>query len=150
MKPKTIKVKLFCKGNLTAIPIEFNPKLEFGKVRAPVVVSINGYSYQSTIASMAGEVFIPLRKSHREASRVNSDEVYSIQIKLDIQKRDVNAPEELEQALKAEKSLWIKWQQLSYTMQKEYTESIITAKKQETKIRRLNKAIQEISQRKLK
>ncbi len=150
MKSKTINVKLLSKGNLTAIPIGFNPKQVFGKVRAPVIVTLNGYSYKSTISSMGGEIFVPLRKSHREAANVNSNEVYSIQIELDTQKREIKAPEELERALKAEETLWKKWQRLSYTMQKEYAESISSAKKQETKIRRLEKAIQEISTRKLK
>lgn len=146
----TIEVQLLVKGNSTAIPIPFDPKQVFGKVRAPVVVNINGYTYSSTIASMGGEIFIPLRKSHREVANVNAEEIYSVHIELDTQKRVINPPKELEEILKTDKLLRAKWQQLSYTIQKEYAQSITSAKKQQTKSRRLQKAVNEISTRAIK
>ena len=49
------------------IPLGFDPKSVFGKVRAPVKVTLNGYTYRSTIAAMGGPPCIPLRRSNREA-----------------------------------------------------------------------------------
>ena len=40
------------------VPVPFDPKALCGKVRAPVRVTLNGYTYRSTIASMGG----PLRR----------------------------------------------------------------------------------------
>ena len=46
----------------------FDPKVVFGKIRAPVKVTLNGHTYRSTIAAMGGPPCIPLRKSNREAA----------------------------------------------------------------------------------
>lgn len=35
-------------------PVPFDPKSVFGKVRAPVSVTVNGYTYQSAIATISG------------------------------------------------------------------------------------------------
>ena len=56
------------------IPIEFDPRPVSGKIRAPVRVTLNGYTYRSTIASMGGQLCLPLRKSHREAAGLKGDE----------------------------------------------------------------------------
>lgn len=49
---KSFKTTIVREQSLCFIPVPFDPKLVFGKVRAPVVVTLNGYSYRSTIASM--------------------------------------------------------------------------------------------------
>ncbi len=51
-------------GSMCAIPVAFDPKVVFGKVRAPVKVTLNGYTFRSTIAAMGGPLFIPFRKSN--------------------------------------------------------------------------------------
>ena len=50
------------------IPLTFDPKSVFGKLRAPVKVTLNGYTYRSTIAAMGGPPCVPLRRSNREAA----------------------------------------------------------------------------------
>ena len=52
------------------IELPFDPKEVFGKVRAPVKVTLNGYTFRTTIAAMGGPPCIGLRTSHREAARV--------------------------------------------------------------------------------
>ena len=37
---------------MCAIPVRFDPTPIFGEVRAPVRVTLNGYSYRSTIAAV--------------------------------------------------------------------------------------------------
>ncbi|MBI4871411.1 MAG: DUF1905 domain-containing protein [Candidatus Riflebacteria bacterium] len=44
------------------------PSSIFGKVRAPVKVTLNGYTCRSTIASMEGCLAVPLRRSNRRTS----------------------------------------------------------------------------------
>lgn len=66
----TFTCTLLSEGAMAAIPIDFDQRAVFGKARAPVVVTLNGHSYRSTIFNMGGEVFVPLRKSHREAAGV--------------------------------------------------------------------------------
>ena len=53
-------------GSMCFIPLTFDPKAVFGKVRVPVKVTVNGHTYRSTIAAMGGPACVPLRKSNRK------------------------------------------------------------------------------------
>ncbi|MEJ0099693.1 MAG: DUF1905 domain-containing protein [Pseudomonadota bacterium] len=86
---------------MSSIPVTFDPKVVFGKVRAPVKVTLNGYSYRSTIFSMGGRVFIPLRASHREAAGVREEATLQVKVELDTQQRTVELPPNLRKALTA-------------------------------------------------
>ena len=79
----TFTVALLSEGAMSAIPIAFDQRAVFGKARPPVVVTINGYSYRSTIAIMSGETFVPLRTSHREAAGVAQGGTYEVTLTLD-------------------------------------------------------------------
>ena len=54
MVTKTFRTTVVRNGSVCFIPVTFDPKVVFGKVRAPVKVTLNGYTYRSTIAAMAG------------------------------------------------------------------------------------------------
>ena len=65
---KTFKVTIVRNGSICYIPLTFDPKPVFGTLRAPVKVTLNGYTFRSTIAAMGGPPCIPFRRSHREAA----------------------------------------------------------------------------------
>lgn len=50
MLSQTVRVKIVRDGSKCFVPVPFDPKAVFGKVRAPVLVQLNGYTYRSTIA----------------------------------------------------------------------------------------------------
>jgi len=129
------------------IPLTFDPKSVFGKVRAPVKVTLNGYTYRSTIAAMGGPPFIPLRKSNREEAGLEGNETLEVRLDLDTEKREVKPPADFVKALKAAPPGWERWQELSYTHQREYVEALAGAKKPETRARRLERAVQAIRSR---
>jgi Domain of unknown function (DUF1905) len=74
MSSKTFKTIIVREGSMCYVPVPFDPRTVFGKVRAPVKVTLNGYTYRSTIASMGGTVCVPLRKSNREAAGLEGGE----------------------------------------------------------------------------
>jgi Domain of unknown function (DUF1905) len=80
MTSKVVKVKIVREGSMCFVPVPFDPKAVFGIVRAPVKVTLNGYTYRSTIASMGGTVCIPLRKSNREAAGLEGGETVDVKI----------------------------------------------------------------------
>ena len=129
------------------IPVTFDPKAVFGKVRAPVKVTLNGYTYRSTIAAMGGPPCIPLRRSNREAAGLEGDETIEVRLDLDTDVRKVKAPADLVKALKVAPPAWQKWRALSYSHQREYVEGIVGAKKPETRARRIAAAVREIRAR---
>ena len=131
---------------MCAIPVPFDPKPIFGKVRAPVRVTLNGYSYRSTIAAMGGPLLIPLRRSHREAAGLDGDETLKVTIELDAEIRDVAPPPELVKALKAA-GVWDRWAELSYTHRREHVEAIANAKRPETRQRRIDAAVKALDRK---
>jgi Domain of unknown function (DUF1905) len=92
MPQKTVTVTLHLEGSTCFIPVTFDPKAVFGKVRAPVKVTLNQYSYRSTIASMGSVTCIPLRRSHREAAGLVGGEQIAATIELDVEPREVDLP----------------------------------------------------------
>ena len=140
MISKTFKAKIVREGAMCCIPLTFDPKSVFGKVRAPVTVTLNGYTYRSTIAAMGGSRFVPLRRSHREAAGLNGHETIDVRLDLDNEKREVTIPADLIRALKAIPGAMEQWRKLSYTHQREHVEAIEGAKKPETRNRRITRA----------
>lgn len=129
------------------IPVPFDPKPLFGKVRAPVRVTLNGHTYCSTIASMGEGPCIPLRRSHREAAGLEGGETLAVTLELDEEKREVAPPADLVKALKAGPGAWERWGALSYTHQREHVEAVEEAKKPETRARRIARAVEMVSAR---
>ena len=144
MSSKTFEATILREGSMCAIPLTFDPKSVFGKVRAPVRVTLNGYTFRSTTAAMGGPPFIPLRKSNREAAGVEGGETIEVRLELDTEKREVKPPADFVKALKAAPPAWERWRELSYTHQREYVEALAGAKKPETRARRLESAVQAI------
>jgi hypothetical protein len=144
MSSKTFEATILREGSMCGIPLTFDPKSVFGKVHAPVRVTLNGYTFRSTIAAKGGPPFIPLRKSNREAAGVEGGETIEVRLELDTEKREVKPPADFVKALKAAPPAWERWRELSYTHQREYVEALAGAKKPETRTRRLESAVQAI------
>ena len=126
------------------IPVTFDPRSVFGKLRVPVKVTVNGYTYRSTIAAMGGPPCVPLRKSNREAAGLEGGETLTVRLDLDTEKREVTAPADLVRALKATPGAPDRWRALSYSHQREHVEAIEDAKKPETRARRVAAAVKMI------
>jgi hypothetical protein len=128
-------------GSMCFIPVPFDPKEVFGKVRAPVVVKLGGHSYRSTIAAMGGTVCVPLRRSNREAAGLEGGETVTVELALDTATREVAPPRDLVAALRAAPPAWERWRELSFTHQREHVEAIEGAKRPETRARRIANAV---------
>jgi hypothetical protein len=138
---RTYTTALVLSETANYVPVPFDPKEVFGKIRAPVNVTLNGYTYRSTIAFMGGCMGIPLRKSHREAAELEGNETLEVTLELDVAPRVVLPPKDLVKALKAKPAAWAKWSALSYTHQREHVEAIEGAKQPETRARRIANAV---------
>lgn len=145
MSARTFRTTLFRDGSTCFIPLPFDPREVFGKVRVPVMVTLNGYTFRSTIAAMGGPACIPLRRSNREAAGLEGTETLDVRIALDSEPRVVKVPADLARALEAAPAAWDAWQALSYSHQREHVESIEAAQKPETRARRIEKAIREMT-----
>ena len=145
MPAKTYTATLQSGTMMCAVPVPFDPKAVFGKVRAPVKVTLNGYTFRSTIAAMGGPPCIPLRRSHREAAGLQGDETLEVRLELDTDPRVVEAPADLKKALRATPGAAERWKALSYTHQREHVEAIEGAKAPETRARRVARAVEMVA-----
>ena len=123
------------------IVLPFDPKEVFGKVRAPVKVTLNGYTFRTTIAAMGGPPCIGIRTSYREAAGLEGGEKVEVRVALDDEPRVVTPPADLVKALKAAPPAWDRWRELSFTHQREHAEAVEGAKKPETRARRIANAV---------
>jgi Bacteriocin-protection, YdeI or OmpD-Associated/Domain of unknown function (DUF1905) len=141
---KTYTVTLVREGAMCFIPVPFDPLEAFGKVRAPVTVTLDGYSCRSTIAAM-GTICVPLRRSHREAAGLQGTETLKVRLALDVAPRIVAPPGDLVDALRRVPGAWQAWAALSYTYQREHAEAIESAKAAETRARRIAAAVEALA-----
>ena len=141
MTSKTFLATIVRDGSACYIPLTFDPKAVFGQIRAPVTVTLNGYTYRSTIAAMGGPPCIPLRASNREAAGLEGGETIEVRLDLDTEAREVTPPADFVRAMKAAVPAWERWKELSYTHQREHVEAISEAKKPETRTRRIENAV---------
>ncbi len=134
--------------NMEATGIHFPFEIEkiFGAKRVPVKVWINEAEYLSTIVKMGGEYCMVVPKRVREVAKIKAGDLITVTIQRDRDKRTVEIPTDLAEALK-EANLTEAFAKMSYTHQKEYVVAINEAKKAETRIRRINKAIEMIGKK---
>ena len=115
--------------------------------RAPVKVTINGYVYRTTIAVYGGKSYLGVRREVREAAGVKAGDPLTVGLEYDAELRTVDLPEELQAALKADVSAARHFDALSYTHKKELVSWVTSAKRAETRQRRLVQALEMLRRR---
>ncbi|QHT55315.1 DUF1905 domain-containing protein [Cellulomonas sp. H30R-01] len=108
--------------------------------RPPVVVTLNGYTYRSTVAPMGGRFLVPVSAAVRAASGVAGDEEHDVTLVLDDQPRTVELPEDLAAALDAA-GLRAAFDALAPSHRKEHVRSVVDAKQRTTRERRVAKVV---------
>lgn len=133
---------MFQDGNNTGIevPAGVVEALGAGK-RPPVVVTVNGYTYRSTIAPMGGKYLLPFSAARRTESGISGGDDIDVEVVLDTAPRVVDVPEDLRAALDDSPKAAAAWAKLSYSHQKEHVTAILGAKAAETRARRIAAAI---------
>lgn len=131
--------------NHAAIEVSEQDVLSFksGK-RVPVKVTLNGYSYQSTITVMDGHYLIPFAMEHRTKSGVHGGDTVEVTLTLESKNRDIEIPEVLKTALIQNQLLDV-FEAKSYSARKEYIRLIKDSKKEETLQKRLTKILDELN-----
>jgi hypothetical protein len=128
-------------GNHAAIEIPEKNLSEIGaNKRAPLKVTINGYTYQSTATGVDGKCMVVFPTRDREASGAAAGDNISVTLELDDGYRKVELPTELRDALK-ENGLSETFHNLTYSQRKEFARQVREAKAEDTRNRRIEKII---------
>ena len=138
---KTI-IKAFGNNTGIVVPEEKLLELNAGK-KPPVKVNVNGYEYQSSIASMSGYFLIPLSKELRLNSGLKGNDEVDVILTLESKDRNVEVPLELIQILKDNNLLEL-FDKQSYSNRKEMVRLVVDAKKEDTKMKRLSQIVNQL------
>lgn len=122
------------------VPAETVAALAGGN-RPKVSLTLNGFTYRSSIAKMGDGFWIPVSKARRKAGNLEVDVPYEIDIELDTDPRIVEVPEELASHFPSNPEAKARWDALSYSTQLRMVTPITKAKKQETRDRNVTKVI---------
>jgi hypothetical protein len=126
------------------VPEEIVTALGSGK-RPKVAVTINGYTYRSSIAPMNGVSMVGVSSDVRAAAGVAGGDEVDVDIKLDTAPREVTVPDDFAAALDAAPRARATFESLSYSNKSWHTLQIEGAKTDETRQRRIAKSIEALS-----
>src|SRR5262250_2024525 len=120
-----------------AFTLPFDTRDVWGKAKVPVKVTINGYTWRSTVGNRGGIQYIVVNAEARRSAGVKAGDVVTIALEPDTEERDIEIPKALQKALGAKLSQKLK--ALSFAHKKEFIVWYSEAKQDETRARRVQK-----------
>ncbi len=132
------------KGTTCFLRAPFDPEKELGSKRLPVKGTINGVPYRSTLCKMpiGGIYAIPVCRELREQIGAEIGDIVQWVIEPDRNERTVEVPAELASEFKKNTAARQTWDKLAHTHRKEYANWITSAKKEDTRARRIERSIE--------
>jgi len=112
-----------------------------GARRFPVVATVNGYTWRTSVARMGGEFLLGLNKEVRQGARVEAGDAVEVTVELDAAPREVEVPEALAAALAADPLAKASFDRMAFTHRKEYARWVAEAKQEQTRQRRVQRAL---------
>jgi Bacteriocin-protection, YdeI or OmpD-Associated/Domain of unknown function (DUF1905) len=137
------RAKLLATGKTAAgieVPAKVVEGLGSGK-HPKVSVTINGFTYRSSIAVMDGKFMVGMSGERREAVGVTPGEMLDIDVELDTQPRELSVPPDLAKALGRDPGASQVFEGLSYSRKQRLVLPIEGAKAPETRQRNIDKAL---------
>jgi Domain of unknown function (DUF1905)/Bacteriocin-protection, YdeI or OmpD-Associated len=138
----TFETTVAATGNNTGIvvPEEVMDQLAAGK-RPPVLVTVNGYDYRSTVAVMGGRYMIGISAAIRQATGLKGGDPIRVTLAVADTPREVEVPADFAAALAVDESVGAFFASLSNSLQRYHVDSVNGAKSLETRQRRIEKAV---------
>jgi bifunctional DNA-binding transcriptional regulator/antitoxin component of YhaV-PrlF toxin-antitoxin module len=136
---------LLAKKTATGIEVPAEVVAQLGNSKKPAVkVTINGYTYPSTVASMGGVFMLPVSAEVREKAGISAGDMLQVTVAPDTAPRVVELPADFQQALDNNPAARQYFDAISNSNKKYYIASIEQAKTPETRTRRIEKAIADL------
>jgi hypothetical protein len=109
--------------------------------RPPVKVTINGYTYRSTVAVVGGAHMVGVSAESRAGAGIAGGDEVEVDVELDTAPREVAVPADLAAALDAEPNARRTFDKLSYSNKSWHVLQVTGAKSEETRQRRIAKSV---------
>ena len=136
----TFKTTLLKADDLNATGISVPPEMiaALGPQKRPAVtVSLNGYTYRTTVAPYGDVFMLPVSQAHRAAAGLQAGDAVEVTLALDQEPRTVAVPDDLRAALAAKPGATEAFDALAFSRRKEFVRQVEEAKAQETRARRI-------------
>lgn len=131
-------------GHLVEVPPDVIEKLG-ARGRIAIRATFNGVPYRGSIMRMGGVTMLGVTKGIMEQAGVDVGDTLRVVVENDDTPREVAVPAELAAAFQRDAGMRNAWDALSYTARKEHAASIESAKKPETRARRVAKVVDALS-----
>jgi Bacteriocin-protection, YdeI or OmpD-Associated/Domain of unknown function (DUF1905) len=131
----------------TAAGMQIPPEVVegLGAGRKPAVtVTINGYTYRSTVATMGGVFMIGVSNENRARAGVAAGETVDVELELDTAPRILDVPTDFAAALALDPAAKAFFDGLSYSNRSRHVFAINDAKTPETRQRRIDKSVAQL------
>ncbi len=124
------------------VPPEIVEGFNAGK-RVPVIVTIGDYSYRSTVAPYKGPFMISVSAENRACAGIGHGDTITVTLEHDTAPRTVEVPDDLQAAFDVGAAA--AWAKLSFSHQNAHVQSIVGAKTDETRARRIAAVIEKLA-----
>jgi hypothetical protein len=115
---------------------------KLGSSKKPAVrVTIKGYTYRSTVATMGGRFMLPVSAEVRAAAGVAANDKVDVDVELDTAPREVTVPADFSRALTREPAAKRFFEGLNFSNKQRIVIAIESAKTPETRERRIAKSV---------
>lgn len=125
------------------VPPAVVESLGHGK-RPPVTITINRHSWKSRVAIMRGRYLLGLSNANRRAAGVEIGDEVEVELEFDPEPRVVAEPADFAHALSTDPAARAAYDRLPDGRKREHVRAVESAKKPETRARRIEKALAEL------
>jgi Bacteriocin-protection, YdeI or OmpD-Associated/Domain of unknown function (DUF1905) len=138
--------QLLARGPAAAVVLDESQVAAVGEGarRFPVVATVNGYTWRTSVARMGGEFLVGLNREVRDGAGVTAGDEVAVTLELDTAPREVEVPQALAAALAGDPEAKAAFDGMAFTHRKEYARWIAEAKREETRERRVQQALEMI------
>jgi len=134
-------------GGGAYVTVPFDVEKTFGAKRVKIKAMIDGEPYRGTLVRMGSpQHMLPVLKEIRERIGKSIGDIVTIELEEDFEPRMVDVPPDLQSALEADSAAQAAFNRLSYTHQKEYVRWIMESKRDQTRQKRVQQAIEMLRQ----
>jgi hypothetical protein len=139
----TFTTTLSAFGNNTGIevPAELIERLAAGK-RPPVLAVVNGHQFRTTVGVMSGKYLVGVNAALRQETGLRAGDAITVTLSVATEPRSVDVPADFAVAMTAAAGTRAFFDALSNSLQRYHIDNINAAKTEETRQRRVDKAVE--------
>jgi Domain of unknown function (DUF1905)/Bacteriocin-protection, YdeI or OmpD-Associated len=127
------------------VPADVVTSLGGGK-RPQVAATINGFTYRTSVGSMGGRFLLPVSAQIRQDAGVEAGDEVEVDLELDTAPRTVTVPADFAAALRGDDAARAAFDGMSFSHQQRHVLAIEGAKTEQTRQRRIEKALEDLRQ----